>query len=301
MGLLEEIEDTKKKLAEAVEAESSPEPEEKISEEPVEESKPEIPAEEKPEETEPVVENPTAADFARMRREKKAKEREADDLRRQLEEARKPVQVVESKPTAEISVDPEPDRATKYEAWLEWNLRDQKREIDSLKGTVTKTTEETNNDRLVKAAVDEFQNYEQDFRAITPEYDQAAEFYTRQLSQSIKMLNPSATTAQIGQMIKNTVLSKASNYARQGLDPAEELFNEAVSFGFTAPSDEQETVEIKPKLSKVAENRARNAGTAGAKGRGGVPQHTRETAAEMTNAEWVRLPIAEKRRILGGG
>lgn len=306
MGLLEEIEETKAKLAEAIEAEDKPATEvvdEPVVEEPPveqEEEKKEGPEEEK-QDDEPVVENPTASDFARMRREKKAKEREAEELRRKVEELSRPREEPKPEPKVAVNADPEPDRATKYESWLEWKDRQLEKKVAYIEERVEQTTKQSENARLINAAVQEFQSYEQDFRAIIPEYDGAAEYYTRRLGDGIKMLYPDASAAQVGEMIRNKVLEKAAIYVKQGLDPAEELYNEAKSYGFAAkkPAEEQEE-EARPNLSKVAANKARNAGTAGAGGRGSPPQITREMASRLTNAEWAKLTVTEKRRLMMG-
>lgn len=303
MGLQDVIDETKKQLAEldekpAVEPEEPAlVPEEEVEEPEAEEVEAEEPGEpEKEPEPEP---NPTAADFARMRREKKALEKKLAEL-----EAAKAAPVEKVEKVAETpSTDPEPDRATKYEAWLEWKDRQNEKRISEIEEKFGKTVKDTEHERLISAAVEEFNSYERDFKAIEPSYDEAAKFYTLQLGQSIKMLNPSATPAQIGNLIKSTVLKKASQYANQGLDPAEELYNEAVSFGFSPKSAEEpeEAVEApRANLSRVAANRARNAGTAAARGRG-APNLTREVAASYSNEEWAKLATSEKKRLLEGG
>lgn len=312
MGLLEEIEDLKKKQAEAIEAEDNvkeveePAVEQETTEEATKDS---IDTTEETKEeavSESVDKAPTATDFARERREKRAKEREsaaeAESLRKELEEVRARLAQIEKPEAKEVKQsDPEPDRSTKYEAWLEWKDRQLEKKVHEIEEKVQTVGKKTENDRLINAAVQEFNSYEAEFRNLEPAYDEAAEFYTKRLGESIKMLNPGASSAQIGDIIRNTVLNKAANYAKNGYDPAEELFNEAKQFGFAPSSKDEVEEEIKPNLSKVAENRARNAGTAGAKGRGSSGNLTPKMAAEMTNQEWAKLPASEKKRLLAGG
>jgi len=91
---------------------------------------------------------------------------------------------------------------------------------------------------------------------------------------------------------------------QKGLDPIEEMYHEAKELGYSAPPkavEQEEKKEIKPDLDKIAANRARNAGTAAAKGTGTSGQLTGSTAATLTAKEWAALPKAEKDRILNGG
>lgn len=319
MGLLEEIEETKQKLAEVIEAEDKALEEElapvETTEEVVEEQPKEEAAEEPAQETkdeEPKKEEEKPINHRKQRLEKKAQER-IDALARDLEAkdreiealrqaATQPRAIVEEK--KETNLDPEPDRATKYEAWLEWKDRQLEKKVREIEEKVSETTQETANSRLVNAAIQEFQSYENDFQATEPKYSQAAQFYTQRLGESIKMLHPQATSAQIGELIRNKVLEKASLYVRRGLDPAEELFYEAQNLGFSSQTEdveEEEVKEIRPNLAKVAANRQRNAGTAGAKGKGGGGVLTRQAASELSVAEWSKLPSSEKKRLLNGG
>jgi hypothetical protein len=303
---MEEIEETKKQLAEAVKAEDKePEQEEEVektSEAAPEEEAQEAEADSKEtaeEQPDPAAEKPDDSSFARMRREKKALERRVQELEARQNQA--PVHEEPKKVEAVADADPEPDRQVKYEAWLEWNLRQHKKELAEIKGTVAKTTQLTERERLVNAAVQEFQGYEADYRAVNPSYDKAAEFYTKELTRSFKLLNPKISSAEAGELIRNTVLNKASSYAKLGLDPAEELYNEAVSFGFRDNQEESIQEEVKPSLRKIAANKSRNSGMAGAKGRGTGGPLTREAASELSVAEWAKLSQSEKKRLLTGG
>ena len=105
---------------------------------------------------------------------------------------------------------------------------------------------------------------------------------------------------QIAEKTKDTILTKAAHYVRDGFNPIEELYHEAKELGCTGKSyakEESKEEEIKPDLKKVAENRKRSTGmtSSGGKSEG---QMTKLAAAELSVAEWKRLPPSEKARLL---
>lgn len=305
MGLAEELKEMKKELAD-IEATPEKEKAEEPAVEQEEETEVESEAatEEKPAEDadkvddEPAVENPTSADFARMRREKKALERKLAEV--EAAKATPPAAAPEVK-ESKADVDPEPDRSTKYELWLEWKDRQLERKVADIEEKFGRTLKEKEGEKIIGEHINRFTSFENDFKAIEPAYDAAATFYGREMAKSVKLLNPGLTQKQMADIITEKLLVKADQDVKRGLDPAEELYNEAISLGFKMPTAEADAEEeLKPNLSRVAANKARNAGTAGARGRGGSVNITRETAGSMSNAEWAKLPKSEKQRILKG-
>lgn len=304
MGLLQQIAEDKAKLAEMMEGEIIESEDDVVIEEEKEPENDNV-DEEVAKEPEAVVEAEEATeekpldgkDYARMRRER----REARKAELEAEERnRQPVQVVEKEVTA-VLTDPEPDRATQYPQWLEWNTRQANEKAEKAVQKLEQIEKKEKEDQLIQSAVEDFQAIENEFKKIEPNYDAAADFYLTQLSKTIQVLYPQASKKEIAETIKIQVLNKAAMYHSQGLDPAEELFEEAVSLGFNpSPVQEKEIKkEIKPDLDKIASNRARNAGMNAS---GGVVKKVNlATAATMTTGEWAKLSKAEKDAILKGG
>ena len=135
----------------------------------------------------------------------------------------------------------------------------------------------------------------QDFADVTAQYENA-------LFNATRLEHPRASIDEIKAMTERKLLFKASQYASQGYNPAEELYEEARALGFKAIPKKEVEVEAeeekKPDLNKIAANKARSAGTAAAKGRGTGGQLTALAASELTTQEWAKLPAAEKARIL---
>ncbi len=275
MTLEEEIEETKKLIAEAQAKEQAKEGEEFEDEidNPLEE------VEEKPEEKPEVKEEPKPevlddSGYARLRREKAAaeklareKEQELENLKAQLAAKQQPETEAEAP-----QLPPELEQIIKKERYNQ--------------------------------AGREFNALEEQFRRKAPDYDDVANAYKAALLQSIKIQNPRMTTDELIEKTNEALLVKAGSYVRAGFDPIEELYHEAKELGFKAAPKEQpkeEPKELKPDLSKIAANKARNAGTTGAKGAGERGQITLAAAADMSVQEWASLPAAEKKRILAGG
>ena len=147
-------------------------------------------------------------------------------------------------------------------------------------------------------AWEELTMHEQAVRSTNPDYDAIAGAYTSAVAQSIRTLNPDLSPNQIVQMTKDKILEQAASYARKGFDnPAEEMYLRAKEMGFKAPSKEEEVKERRPDMAKVAANRARNAGTAAASGGTSEGMITPSAYMEMTVAERMAIPKAERDRL----
>lgn len=258
MSLQEEIEDTKKKIAEAL-AEEENQPEEEAEEEAEEEKSEEIP---EPEKEEPKEEKLDDAGYARLRRENAA-------LKKQLEQ-KKPVE----RPIEENPVELPP--------------------------ILAKLVEREN----MMEAGKEFNQLEDNFRKIAPDYDDISNAYKMELYRANKTKNPRMGHDQLLETTNKELLYKASQYLNAGYDPIEEMYEEAKSLGIKPlpkqESEEEEEEKLKPNLKKVAENRSRNAGTAGAKGNAGQPEVTKAMAGSMTTAEYMQLPKVLRDKFMRG-
>jgi hypothetical protein len=279
MSLTKVMEDLKEQIAEAEknETENPPETdddgnpvEEAEEEEAVEEPKEPEPKEEKKEE----AEEPDSGAFARLRREAAASKKKAEELAEENARLKaRPETQTESpaKPVAEQSVELPP--------------------------VLTKIIER----EQMNEAGREFNQLEDNFRQKTPDYDDISNAYKAGLYQSIRIQHPKLTHEQLLEETNRTLLVKAGTLMNEGYDPIEEMYHEAKNLGFKPLPKEEQQEEPAPKvnLAKLAANRSRNAGTAGAKGNGAQPNLTRKAASELTTAEWARLPKEEKKRLLG--
>jgi len=269
MKITEELEELRAQL-EKQQAEGEVEQEELVEDE--------IPAVEEPEEVKEVeapVEDPTPvkeelddAGYARLRREKAAAEKRA----REAEERLAALQTRETQEVVETQIDP----------------------------AINELIEEV---RINKAGR-EFNNLEAEFSQTTPDYEDVSNAYKAALYQSIRVQNPSMRHEQLLEETNKKLLYKASQYLNRGFNPIEEMYYEAKTLGFKARPKEVEQKEekvLKHDLSKIAANKARNAGTAAAKGAGDRAELTLAVAAELPAHEWAKLPASEKRRLLNGG
>jgi hypothetical protein len=278
MGLKDLIDDTKEKLEEAIKLEdgiATEEPEkEEEAPEAVEEPEPkEEKVEEKPEEPKD-DEELDASGYRKLRRDLKAAQKQIEDLKAAKTKDAEPV--AEREETPEAVLPPE----------------------------VVDLVEE----RKYQKAGQEFSSMEEDFKKNAPDdFEDVSLQYKASLYQHIRIDNPRMTHDQLLAETNKKLLMKASKYLNEGYNPIEEMYEDAKSLGFKkipkddAPAATEEVEVKKPDLSKVAANRARNAGMAAAKGRAGQPALTQQSAATMSVAEWSKLPTAEKRRLLAGG
>lgn len=299
MGLLEELEADKKKLAE-MESDATDEVVDVVDdvvdetpEEPETTAAEEEPAPEPVED--PVPEKLDNAAYAKMRREKAAAERRIAELERQMQERAQPAQ---PQNVAQTQDDPEPDIAVDPVAWVQWNKRQTDAKLSEFYQWKEAQAQQAQHNEIYTRATQELAAYENQFKATVDDYDDVSNFMINELKNSFKRLNPSATEDQILQQVQRHVLLESSKYAQQGLNPVEELYHVAKNeYGYKPAAND---APKKPDLNAIAKNQGRSAGMAGA---GGSPRRAplsgMEAAAEMTPAEWAKVPEEEKRRLLG--
>ncbi len=212
------------------------------------------------------------AGYARLRREAAAAKRQAEQARQELEELRK-VKEVPAEIDTEVPLSPE------MQAIVE--------------------------DHKLGRAEREFLMFESKAKQIHPEYGAVAAEYAAAMYQSFKVQNPRKTDIELNDMTRRAIFIKAGEFARAGYEnPVEEMYHEAKELGFTGKSFQKQEVKeaeekLQPDMKKVAENRKRSSGMAAVNGRQ-EGLMTLGAAADLTAAEWARLPAADKRRIMYG-
>lgn len=207
---------------------------------------------------------PTNADFARMRREKAAAEKRAAELEERLA----------AKDTDE-GEEENPDAALIQDV-----IQDRKRQ----------------------AARDHLATFEDDFRKQVKDYDQIAGAYAQQIARSIYVNNPRLSEREIVKRTEDTLLERAADYYNKGMNPVEEIYNDALNLGIKPQEEKEEKKEEarKPDLDTVAKNKKRSAGMAGTKGKGTGPVETKEALADMPLSEFAKIPAHELERIERG-
>jgi len=287
MSLKAALKEIDEQLKEALERENSETPQEEVVEpvtnEPKEEETPEEAApeeapkepEKKEEEKEP--EKPAVLDdsaYARMRREARAAEKRALEAETRLAQEL-------SKKSAEISAEQAAPSAQVPDELLE-------------------VVEE----RQFKRAAIELERIEGEFRRSVPDYDAVANQYANAVAQSIRIQNPRLTPKEIAEKAERTILLKAASFSSQGFNPVEEMYYEAKELGFGAQSTPPKSTEepapvLRPDMKKGAANRARSSGMAAVGGKS-EGQLTQSAADNLTVAEWAKLPVETRERLMRG-
>lgn len=261
-GQVKEQEELEEAPIEQEEEEEIKEPE---KEESVEEKKEEPKEEPKEEEK---LDN---AGYARLRREAAAEKRLREQKERELEEVYAKLNAKQETPQEEVQLPPQ---------------------VQSI----------VERDRINQAAR-EFDILESQVKHRYPEYSAVASEYAQAMYQSIRLQNPRKSQVELSEMTRNAILMQAGEFARQGFEnPVEELFHTAKELGYTGKSfqkEEPKEERLEPDMRKVAENRKRSTGMTANNGRS-EGQMTIGVAADLTSAEWARLPKAERQRLMYG-
>lgn len=294
MSLKEVIEETKKQIEEAEKAEEAAvAPAEEVKEEPKEAPKEEVKEESKPEEP---VEEPkkTPAQYAKERKDNAKLRNELDAANALIAKLAQPkTEPVKTDEDAEPNSDEDP------QAWNAWNIRNLKKANKELADSVTEIRKEKQTETLKTAAEREMVGYENETRGQYKDYDDAKRYYANMLAYSVKVLNPSLSNDKLVEIVNHRMLTRASELMNEGHgNPVAAMYEEAKTLGYKAAAPENTKEEIlKPDLSKVAANRARNAGTAAAGSGRGDGELTAAHAATMTNAEFAKLKPEERQRL----
>lgn len=262
MSLQDEIEETKKKLAEALESENQPE--EEIVEEAAEE---EAPAEEeKPaEETKP-EEKPDDAAFARLRREAAAAKKRAEELAAENERLKQPQEEIEE--ASEV-----PPLLTSMLNDYQKGLAE--REFKSFESQIT----------------------DPDYASVSAEYANAMSAAIRIQNPRKSAVEIAELTKQaiVGRAAEYARAGYANPVEELFLE-AKELGFTGKSF-----KKEESKPEPKPDMAKVAANRQRSTGMTAANGESKQGLSRNYIADNgITGAEWAKLSPAEKKSLMYG-
>lgn len=268
----------------------------------------EVEAKAEPVKEAPKEKEPENADYARMRREAAQAKKEAAEAKREAEQLRKEKEEALKPKVAPVAEDAEPDKAANYEGWLEWKnrqLEKRLKEVDERSTKVVQSFEERTKKEEQAAqysqAVKEFMTLESEFKAKTPDYEDAANHMTGKVRESFKTLYPQLQGEQLDQAVASQILQWASHYAREGQHPIEALYQMNVErFGYQkkAPVAEPEKkAEPKINLAAIEKNKKRAVNGQFAGGKSGAQNPSIEGVADMTMAQFSRLTPAQREEL----
>ncbi len=221
--------------AELAETEDAPVIEEQTKDEVIQEelTKEEVVEEPKVEENDVEPAKDDHAAWARLRRERAEEKRKADALAQELAELRALVKQPQPEPKKETTQAPDPQ--TDPEGYLAWKITENDKVIADLRAKVDARENQDKQTYAYQAAVQEFSNIVNDFKTKQPDFGNASEFLEAEMRKAIRLQNPTIPASQVQQAVNAQVLKIASEFARQGLNPAEEFYSMAHEFGYKKP------------------------------------------------------------------
>jgi len=126
---------------------------------------------------------------------------------------------------------------------------------------------------------------EQEFRAATPDYDQAAQHLATARSRQLAMMGLGPVEVQ--QTLANEVLEITRAAIEQGRSPAEVAYDWAQTYGYQPQQAQQQ--QPNPMLAAIAQGQRQSRTLANGRGGAGVDQVNADAIARMTEAEFDRL------------
>ena len=227
------------------------------------------------------AEQPDDEDFASDDEKKRARafarqRKEAKELKEQLEQERQQRQAMAERlaklegraeaapaPAAAPPLeDQEPDADLYPEDHARWELRQLKKELEEVK-KFKQSQEQVNTFQREVAGV---QALEGQFKAKTPDYDDAVQFLVEKEKRMKRLLNPQATDAQLEAQIQAEKVGLFKQILAAGKNPAEMVYEIAKQDGWQPKSSApaaSAAPAAKPKLDAIAENQRKAASIIG--------------------------------------
>lgn len=310
--LYDQLEELKKGAASEAQASEETQEEEEVEEteaageepeavaEPSEEAKPEVKAEEVAKEPVKEEEALDGQAFAKMRREAREAKAKAAELEQRLMaiEAAKQAGAVVAQQSQQV-VDEEPNKAENFEGWVEWQNRQIAKQVEEVKQWKEQQTQQAKQQQLYSQAIQELTNYENEFKKSAADYDDVQAHFQKKLTEAVMVSNPSLSEADASRVVAGRILSMASDYAKRGLNPIEEMYNLTKErFGYTPPVKEQAKAAAPvADLKKIAENRKRAASPAVAAGTSSKLDVTIDDVGSMSLLQFAKLTPAQRQAL----
>lgn len=176
------------------------------------------------------------ADFARMRR-------QLEQHRQQQAAKGQP----QAQPKAENKPDPEPDKATNYEGWLEWNLRQERAAREQMAAQLGEVSKkfETLEDRQQREVAeredwDALMEMVETQSTAEPEVRQILNWGWQQVAMSIKVQNPGLSNKRLAEATNKYVLNIANQAAAAGVHPLQYLVGYTRQLGWRSEFAQQQ-------------------------------------------------------------
>lgn len=146
-------------------------------------------------------------------------------------------------------------------------------------------------ERLVKQAEDELDEEIRAYEKVNPDVVEAMTWHVGKIYNALRELNPELTHTQAVQRSKEITLARAGKAVNRGENPAEALFQEAVSKGWEKSKPKETTVkqDPKPNLTSVEKAKKRSASGLQSSGAGDGEVTIDFALNNMTNEQIARL------------
>jgi hypothetical protein len=217
----------------------------------------------------------------------------------------------------EEKVEPVPDFETDPAGWISHTMKAQGKTLEEVQGELTtlrqekaQRSEQDQQVAVVRGVMDYAVNLENQFKAVTPDYDAASAFLIE--SRKGELADMGYDQNQVDQMIYVERLTIAAQAQQQKKNPAEIVYNLAKRRGYQAKAalvEEEEGEEEAPaqpaqeasreRLATAQKGRTQDQGLSGARGNAPSPL-TAQRLLELPDAEFDKLVNTPEGRALLG-
>lgn len=229
--------------------------------------------------------------FANQRREKRELKEALEKERTERQQLAERLAKLEGRAEATPQVkeeprleDQEPDADLYPEDHARWEVRQLKKELEDIK----KFKQQQEQTSIYQREVAGVQALEGQFKAKTPDYDEAVQFLVEKEKRMKRILNPQINDAQIEAQVQAEKVALFKQILATGKNPAEVVYEIAKQDGWQPKSAAKETP--KANLNTIAENQRRASNIIGGSAASSSGKVTADQLFSMSMDELVRAP-----------
>lgn len=227
----------------------------------------------------------TPADYARLRREKRALE---NQVKKQEQATGEKAEEVKG------NSDPEPDAKENPYEHLAWQNRQLQKQLSEVTEYVNQDKQQKSQQATIEDIRNNLMTAEADFKKTVDDYDDVSASFRANVIRSYQLLNPTAKAQDIVKAADEHILGLAQNFEAQGFDPVEELYELAKeNYVPVKKMEEKKEKSEAEKLKTIETNKKKSLNNLGATGATGKRARTLQDVDDISIGELEKLDVED--------
>lgn len=225
----------------------------------------------------------TPADYARLRREKRALE---NQVKKQEQATGEKAEDVKD------NSDPEPNAKDNPYEHLAWQNRQLQKQLSEVTEYVNQDKQQKSQQATIEDIRTNLMTAEADFKKTVDDYDDVSASFRTNVIRSYHLLNPTANPQDIVKAADEHILGLAQNFEAQGFDPVEELYELAKeNYVPVKKMEEPKKRSESERLKTIEKNKKKSLNNLGATGATGKRERTLQDVDDISIGELEKLDV----------